>query len=907
MKKEKLKVTRKMIVLTCLAIFVLISLIWARGQFLEIKEINESYVNIFSTKTRTEYTIMAISFICTYIIVYFSNKYMRKELGKFFEKEKKEMPKLPNKSISFVASLIVSFISPAILAEGFLNFTKATQFGITDPIFNLDISFFMFKLPFIKTLLLMGIIMFIMLTIYTAVYYIVTLNIYLDGVDADVLKKNSFIKQIIFNVTIIVLLVSGMTFLTSYDVVNQEMLRLDTSSGITLIGAGLTDVRVKTWGYRLLALVIVFSLTRVIKYLKEFKVKKVIKAITIVPVYLILLFIAMSGYEYLYTEKNELDKQKEYIEYNMEFTKAAYGINTEEIEINPELSITAEDIEENATLLTQITTINEAATLASLNEYMDSTGVYQYNTTRLGMYNINGKEQPVYITPREIVTEGSRTYQSKTYQYTHGYSVIATSANKVDELGNPQYIQSDYDLKDSKIYVSEPRIYYGLTTNDTVVVNASNNEEFDYPKSVKEYKTNSYEGKGGLDCNIIDSLIIAINEGDLKLAISSDVTSESRILTNRNIRERAKTLLPYLIYDEEPYIIIRDNGRLVWVLDAYTTSNNYPYSQKTNITVDGEIREINYIRNSVKVIIDAYDGTTDFYITDKTDPIAMMYWKTYPELFRDIDNEKIPADIQKNIVYPRFLYKVQSQMLETYHDINVEKLYRGDDEWTVVTENSAEKVELEPYYTVVNNDNSSKIGLIVPYTKAGKQSLTSYLVGTYVNGENKLKLYNFTQEGTLPGIEQLNVQINEDETISNVLSTLQKSGTKLIRRTYIFPINNSLLYIEPVYQVMLNEDNVPVLKKVIVATGSQVAIGDSLEDALVNLVSDSALIFEFIDTESSEQLIKAIIKANNNLEESVDSKNWEMIGTDITKLQKLINQLEELRAKEAAERNKINN
>ena len=317
-------------------------------------------------------------------------------------------------------------------------------------------------------------------------------------------------------------------------------------------------------------------------------------------------------------------------------------------------------------------------------------------------------------------------------------------------------------------------------------------------------------------------------------------------------------------------------------------------------------KEINYIRNSVKVIIDAYDGTTEFYITDKSDPIVMMYWQTYPELFQDLDKQ-IPEDIQKNIVYPKLLYKVQSQMLELYHDVSVEILYRGDDYWSVVTDknadlnnNQAEEKEIEPYYTIINNDEKTdvQIGLIVPYSKVGKQSLTSYLVGTY-NGENKLKLYNFSPETTLPGIEQLNVQINQDETISNTLNTLQKSGTRLIRKTYIVPINNSILYVEPVYQVMLNEDNnVPMLKKVIVATGSQVAIGDSLEEALVNLVSDSALIFEFIDTENSEQLIEAIIKANNNLEESIDAKDWELIGSDIENLQKLINQLEDLKAEE---------
>lgn len=898
MKKDKFKITRKMIVIICLVIYVLISVIMARGEYLEIKEIGENYVDIYETNLKTKYLIMVVSFVITYIIVYFSNRYMSKQLKEFFVQEKKEIPKLPNKSASFIASLIISLIVPIFLEKGFLNFTNATQFGINDPIFGMDISFFMFKVPFIKTLLIMGIVIFAILTAYISVYYIISLNVYLDGIDAEVLRKNSCIKQIIFNISIIAILVAGMTVLSSIEVVSQEMIKLDSTENITLIGAGITDVKIKIWGYRILGIVIILSLIRVIRYLKKFKVKKVLYSLLIVPIYLLALFVVMSGYEYLYAEKNELDKQKEYIGYNMEFTKAAYGINVEEVELNPDIAVDTSYVEKSKKLLTQVPVINEKATLSSLNEYMDSTGFYQYNATKIGFYNIDGKRMPVYITPREIVTEGSRTYKNKTYQYTHGYGVVASSINKTDELGNIKNIQSSYDLSENKIYISEPRIYYGLTTNDTVVVNAQNTPEFDYPKSANKYAENSYKGKGGLDCNIIDSLIIAINEGDIKLAISSDITSESKILTNRNIRQRAKKILPYLIYDEEPYMVVRDNGRLVWVLDAYTISNNYPYSQKTKITVDNETKEINYIRNSVKVIIDAYDGTTDFYITDKTDPIIMMYWKAYPNLFKNIDLT-IPEDIKKNIVYPKLLYKVQSDLIRLYHDISVEMLYRGDDAWQIAYENSKEKQKMEPYYTIVNNDeiNDTEIGLIVPYTKNGKQSLRSYLVGTY-NGENRLKLYNFSSDTTLPGIEQLNIQINQDETISHTLNVLRKSGTQLVRKMYIVPVNNSILYVEPVYQIMLNEDNIPILKKVIVATGSQVAIGNNFEEAMTNLVSDSASIFEFVDTENAEQLINAIIKSNNNLEESLESKDWELIGKDITSLQKLIDQLEEIRAKE---------
>ena len=359
----------------------------------------------------------------------------------------------------------------------------------------------------------------------------------------------------------------------------------------------------------------------------------------------------------------------------------------------------------------------------------------------------------------------------------------------------------------------------------------------------------------------------------------------------------------YLLYDENPYMVIRDNGDLVWVLDAYTTSNSYPFSQKTRIQVEGKSKEINYIRNSIKVIVDAYDGTTKFYITDTTDPIAMMYYNIYPEIFMD-KSETIPEDIQKNIVYPEFLYKIQAQALERYHNVNTEILYRSDDVWQTdiqYSENEAEKIAVEPYYTVLKTADSNKeeLGLVLPYTKSNKQSLNSYLVGTYENGQNKLTLYKLISDTTLPDVQQLNVQIDQDETIAAELKKIDTTGTEIIRKTYIVPIENSILYVEPVYQVLLNEESkVPTLKKVIVASGTKVAIGDDLVDALTTLLTDSAGKIEFINKEDREQLIQAIIKANKNLKESTELRDWELIGSDLERLQTLIDQLEDLNEQE---------
>lgn len=902
--KDKVKkvITRRIIVVAFLIIYALIMLVSTRSEYLQYKEIGDQYVSIFYKNIKTQFLVLGVSFVISYITIYVSNKMLRKSLKRLFEAQGKETPRLPNKSISCITSVVVAFIAQNVFTEKFLLFTNVAKFGINDPVFGMDVSFYMFQLPFIKTILIFLIAFLVILTVYICAYYIITINTCLGGVDAENLRKNKFLNQVFANLFIIAALIAGLMVLGSQEIVTGNLITLNDEAKTELVGAGLTEIKVKVIGYRLLGVVILFSLFRVIKYLKNLKVKKIITSMLITPIYLVVLFGVMTVFQYAYAERNELDKQKTYIEENIKNTRQAYNIDIDEVEIDNTSNLDDATIASNVDLLSQITIVDEETTLANLAEYKDNEGYYTYQSTQIGRYTVNGKKRSLYITPREIISGANRTYNNKTYQYTHGYGVVISESTGTDKTtGGISYVQSKYTNEDDKIKIEEPRIYYGMATGDVAVTNVDGKNEFDYPTSTTSYETNEYDGKGGINANLVDRVVLALSKGDYKLAFNSSVTSDSKILLNRNIRERAKLLLPYLIYDEEPYMVITDDGRLKWVLDAYTVSDSYPFSQKSTVVVEGKNKEINYIRNSVKVIIDAYDGTTTFYMTDSTDPIAMLYYNIYPELFAD-KGEQIPEDIQKNIVYPEFLYKAQAKILERYHNVSTEILYRSDDVWQADVQSGSDennKVFVEPYYTVLKAPDSDfeELGLVLPYTKSNKQSLNSYLIGTYTGGTNKLTMYKLISDTTLPDIQQLNVQIDQDKIISEELDKLSTAGTQLIRRTYIIPIENSILYIEPVYQVLLNEESqVPTLKKVIVASGTKVAIGDNLAEALTTLVTDSASKIEFVNKEDREQVIKAVIKANKNLTESLDAKDWEMIGSDLERLQGLIEQLEKLEA-----------
>lgn len=266
--------------------------------------------------------------------------------------------------------------------------------------------------------------------------------------------------------------------------------------------------------------------------------------------------------------------------------------------------------------------------------------------------------------------------------------------------------------------------------NGAIVV-ANGKEEFDYPKGATGIANYEYKGEGGISLGLLDRLCTSIREGNLNILLSNN---ESKIMTNRNVIKRAKKVIPYLMYDENPYMIISDEGDLYWILDAYTVSNDYPYSQKTKIAYGNETKELNYIRNSIKVVINAYNGDTKFYITDKTDPIAMVYNKMYSELFEDSD--KIPSGISRHFVYSEFLYEIQSNMLNLYHDVSADVLYRANDVWEIasysnlVTRTAGAK--MKPYYTMLKTRNSDKseLGLTIAYNQYGKESLNAYLVGT---------------------------------------------------------------------------------------------------------------------------------------------------------------------------------
>ena len=913
------KKSRMYLVLLFLALTAVVMYVIYRGNYLEILELGENYLPIFWRNIAYMSITFIVNFLVLFILIYLTNRKIKNGLKPFFDEEKRKMPKILNKSLAFILSILVSGLTTSVLLDKVMLCFNSAGFGINDPIMNYDIGYFVFQKPFIEFILLYAMGIVVGLTIYAELYYIIAINHYFDGVNRETLRKSPLIKQALVNLRVLAVLLGIFIIIWTQNIGTQKFMTLEQDSiAYSLYGAGVADTTIQLWGYRILAVVIIISIFIAVKYIKLKQTKKILLSLMAVPIYMISMFLVLFAFQAFFVNSNELDKEKLNIAANIDYTKQAYNINVEEVNLKDEGTLTKSDIVNNSKLLDNIALVNRDIVLQDLNALQTNKGYYAYRNTQIAQKTINGEKKLVYISPREIISSEG-IYNNKTYEYTHGFGGIVTSATDIDEKGNLVNLQKSFSNDDNILEITEPRIYFGTQTNDTVVTNSKTKKEFDYPitdKGNTKNAENTYNGNAGLKLGFLDRLILAIKERDLKLAFSSDVTDESKILINRNIKERAKTLLPDLIYDENPYIIIDENGKMLWVLDAYTTSNNYPYSQKIIIDTDYGRKEVNYIRNSIKVLIDAYDGTINFYITDKTDQIAMAYYNLYEGLFVNKDTQ-IPEYISNQFIYPEFLYKIQAELITRYHDVQPDVLYRNDDVWSIATNNISKVstktgTEIEPYYTMVQTVEKSdpELGLVIPYTPYNKQNMLAYMIGTYENGQPQLKIYKYPSDSNVLGPMQLNTQLEQDERIASELESLNTTGTKITKYLIAVPIDNKILYIEPIYQQYINEaDSVPTLKRVIAASGNKVAIGNTLKESLTNLVSQYAVDIEVENTDNVDDLIDAIIRANDNLKDSSQNGDWTMMGKDMDKLQTLIEQLNKLveEQKKEEQENTINN
>lgn len=699
------------------------------------------------------------------------------------------------------------------------------------------------------------------------------------------------VKQLINVIIAGTVVVIMYNFLSHQDILIGDMLQKESVKGAYLTGAGFLDVNIKLWIYRIISIVIIIAVYNFIRGIKKEESKKILFSIILIPATLIIVFIVNIAIDSIFLRGNDIDREKEYILQNIRATEEAYNINVENNEIAKGTDITSEKIKKDSELIEKLPMVTPDVvkeTLENNTDNKEKKSLYKYGNPNL----VKNGDAYDYLTTREI-DDKDKTLTNKIYKYTHGNFGILTSSSKVNKNGYLLNVSEKFEgqeLNGTKI--KEPRLYYGENTNSNAIVNAKDIKEYDYPTSTLTNKENNYNGKGGIKLSLLERIALAITKGSTELVFNNNIVENTKVLLNRQIIERAKKILPNIRYDKDPYLVTKDDGGLAWVIDGYTVTSRYPYSQKVSIEADkGGKERINFIRNSVKVVIDAYNGTVDFYVTDTTDPFISTIMKAYPTLFKNYN--ELSENIKKQMRYPQYLFDIQAKVLTTYHNSDVDNIYRADDRWEVAEVSGSGTRSSTSMYTLLKKGDELKPAIITTYTPEKRKNIVSYLVGQTENGANKLTMYRYNEKSEL-SLSFIDTQIEKDEKVQKEMRELTTLGTELKTVRILLPYEDTTLYIKSIYQVFLNEDSVPVLKKVIVANKGKVGIGNTLKEAMQRMLTENAIDIDVRDLANEDELKDAIIKQNKTLKDVMKQGDFEYTGKDIQRLIKLVDQLEEV-------------
>jgi uncharacterized protein len=539
---------------------------------------------------------------------------------------------------------------------------------------------------------------------------------------------------------------------------------------------------------------------------------------------------------------NELVREQPYISYNIDLTRQAYGLNRlSRREFPAETTVEAAEPADNQATLQNIRLWDWRALQDTLRQIQEIRTYYDFPDIDIDRYEINGSMRQVMLAARELnvekLPESSRNWINEKLIYTHGYGITMNPVNGFTSEGLPTLILSNMPVQSTvpSISISRPEIYFGELT-DTDVYVKTRQQEFNYPQG-QTNSLSSYEGNGGFPVgDLARRILIAADRADLtKLPFSDDVNSQSRLLMRRNIRERVATLAPFLTYDSDPYIVVRENGRLSWIIDAFTTSDSYPYSRHYSL---GD-NSVNYMRNSVKVVIDAYDGTTTFYVFDPQDPIIAAYRRVFPPLFKDAAT--MPPDLRKHIRYPELLLKMQATAYGLYHMTDPQVFYNREDLWAVASEVGLDEVGqqktmvMEPNFVLMKlpGETSTEFVEILPFTPANRNNLIGWIAGRSDGSAYGTSIvYDFPKTRLVDGPLQIEARIDQNAQLSGQLTLWNQQGSHVRRGTLlVIPCGRALLYAEPIY-LQAERSPMPELRLVVLALQDRLAYGPNFDSAM---------------------------------------------------------------------------
>jgi len=725
---------------------------------------------------------------------------------------------------ALISALMGLFLSLVVSGDWVIlqKFLHATPFGTLDPIFSKDISFYFFALPFYQYLYQLCNWLVLLIAFWTALAYFLASLI--SGNTSKMFQSIDARYHLSILAAIFFLLRAWNYYLGKY-------MLLYSGQG-TIYGPGYTDIHANLLAYKIMLVIsVVIGLSILISaYRKRFRM--VLYSIG----FLVVASIVFNGIypslmQKLIVVPNEMELEKPYIENNIKMTRLAYDIDTVEQKDFPAGRVlTQKDIQEAEDTIKNIRLWDYRPLEQTYSQLQEMRTYYGFNNIGVDRYTVDGRYRQVMISARELSSESlpeqARTWVNQHLKYTHGYGIAMSPVNEISEEGLPHFFVKDIPpVSQGDLKIERPEIYFGELTNNYVVVNTTG-QEFDYPVG-NDNAWSTYQGNKGVPVNsIFQRLLFAIEFRDYNLLFSREVTNTSQILYYRNIKERVQKIAPFLSYDQDPYIVLSE-GKLYWLWDAYTTSDMFPYAEPYD-------QKMNYIRNSVKVVIDAYTGEVTFYVADPEEPVLKTYQKIFPGMF--VPMTEMSSDLKSHLRYPEDLFLIQAKKYITYHMENYKVFYNKEDKWNLATELLGDKEEtVEPYYTIARLPEEEKPEFIqiIPFTPQNKKNMVAWLAARS-DGENygKLLVYEFPKQELVYGPIQIEARISQDSYISQQLSLWNQRGSQVIRgNLLVIPIKDSLLYVEPLF-LQAEQSKIPELRRVIVAQGDKIAMEPTLELAL---------------------------------------------------------------------------
>jgi uncharacterized membrane protein (UPF0182 family) len=881
--------------------------------YLWFKEVG--YTEAFLTKIKAQAVIGVPIFIILTILLYIFIKRLKKKYDE--ESEIINVNKKVNlviKLISGGASLFLTLNITSSMWFQILQYINSVDFGTKDPVFNNEVSFYVFKMPLINT-----VISFLISVLFLMAAAIVLFNGYLalkegiknvseqfedirqfprQQIDFNKVLNKKFAERIINQLSIIgfllFLLLGTKYVLRCYDLLYSRLGRV--------FGAGYTDINITLNLYRVLAVGCMLAAATFFAGARKRKLKTALA----LPAALIIISILGTslgwGVEKFIVEPDQLSKETVYMQYSIESTQKAYGLdNVKTIQFPANDNLTIEDIENNPEVIENIRINDQEPLIQVYNQLQGIRPYYVFYDVDVDRYVIDGDYKQVFLSARELdqdrLNVQARTWVNQYLKYTHGYGITVSTVNSVTPQGQPEILVRNIPpTTETDFNIQRPEIYFGEKTNNYIIVN-TDEMEFDYPSGADNVET-TYEGKAGINLSFFKRLLFSIREGSYRMLISKNIDKDSKIIINRNIIQRVSQIAPFIYFDPDAYIVAnQDDGKLYWIIEGFTVSDRFPYSQPTDLLFDGW--DVNYIRNSVKAVVDAYDGTTNFYIADEGDPIIKVYDKIFTDLLKPIN--EMPEGLRNHIRYSRAYFDVQSDIYRLYHIENPTVFFGREDYWDLANEKymgGGEGPAGSSYLMFkLPGEEDVEFLLTNQYTPQNKDNMIALLAARN-DGENygELVLYEFPKTKVISGPNMIETKIDQDTNISSQLTLWSQMGSDVLRgNTVVIPIEESLLYVEPIYLKSDTDSNFPEMKMVVASYGEKIVMEPTLDGTIEKLFGTGGQKPRDPDIEYGDAGINDLInKANLVFHEATSASqtgNWAEYGRKINELEKILNQL----------------